>query len=198
MRLRIGIQSYLWICALHLAVNPMNAQPTGINFEESKVPDYTLPEVLLMGDGSLVTEAGQWMAARRTEILSLFEEHVYGRSPGRPAAMESGEITVDRQALDGRAIRKEVTLHLEGKDMPYALHVLMYLPADTDGPVPVFIGYNFNGNHTVHADPGIRLAPDSESARGSSASRWPLGLILARGYGLVTAWYGDMEADHPD
>ena len=37
------------------------------------------------------------------------------------------------------------------------MDILLYIPADARGPVPVFAGLNFGGNHTVHADPGIRL-----------------------------------------
>jgi len=45
----------------------------------------------------------------------------------------------------------------------------------------VFVGYNFDGNSTVEG-----------------ASKWPLKEILARGYGVVTAWYGDIEPDRLD
>ena len=89
----------------------------------------------------------------------------------------------------------------------------MFLPTGTGRPVPVFLGLNFWGNHTLDADPGIRLSErwmrdDPErgvenhralpESRGASASRWPIGTILARGYGLATAYAGDLEPDHPE
>jgi hypothetical protein len=43
------------------------------------------------------------------------------------------------------------------------------------------VGYNFDGNDKV---PG--------------APQWPLKEILARGYGVATAWYWDIEPDRPD
>ena len=69
---------------------------------------------------------------------------------------------------------------------------------------------NFNGNHTIHADPGITPSdvlklgsqqpgkPSAEAvakARGASFNRWPIEKIIARGYGVATAWYGDIEPD---
>ena len=72
---------------------------------------------------------------------------------------------------------------------------------------------NFDGNHTVHPDPGITpsdiqnpsnqqpgkpIAEAVAKARGKSRSRWPLEKIIARGYGVATAWYGDIEPDRQD
>ena len=76
--------------------------------------------------------------------------------------------------------------------------------------MPAFLGLNLWGNHAVDPDPGIRLstrwmANDAEHAvesnratersRGTSASRWPIEAILRRGYGLATAYYGDLEPE---
>src|SRR5690606_40635745 len=58
----------------------------GFNYEESRVPPYTLPDVLGQGP-SRVTSREQW-PARRAAILELFREHVYGRRPGRPDSLD--------------------------------------------------------------------------------------------------------------
>ena len=60
------------------------AQPAGTNFDESKVPPYTLPDPLVLADGRAVRDAKTWIKERRPEILRLFEANVYGRSPGKP------------------------------------------------------------------------------------------------------------------
>jgi hypothetical protein len=36
----------------------------------------------------------------------------------------------------------------------------------------------------------------TESLRGAYAHRWPLAMVLERGYGVATFYYGDMEPDH--
>lgn len=194
-------------------MNDADAQPAGSNYDESKVPAYTLPDPLVANDGSKVTTVGQWKSSRRAEVLELFEEHVFGRLPGKLAATKFEVKSVDRSALGGKAVRKQITIHLLGEREPEKLHVLLYLPAAATQPVPVFVGYNFNGNHTIHADPGIDLATGwmreangpgvenhraTEAGRGTSASRWAVDEILARGYGLATAYYGDIEPDHAE
>ena len=47
------------------------AEPPGTNYEESKVPAYTLPDPLLNLDGTKVEDAAAWKE-RRSEILELF------------------------------------------------------------------------------------------------------------------------------
>jgi hypothetical protein len=78
--------------------------------------------------------------------------------------------------------------------------------------LPVVLGYNFEGNQCVDADPGIALPtawmrdhPEvgivgnraGEASRGCQASRWNVPRILRRGYAFATAYYGDLEPDHP-
>ena len=51
------------------------------NYNESKVPDYDLPDPLTTLDGKRVRDKKTWRKQRRPEILKLFEKHVYGRAP---------------------------------------------------------------------------------------------------------------------
>lgn len=173
------------------------------NYDEARVPKYTLPDPLVFADGRPVRSASDWTRRRRPEILQLFQTHVYGRSPNRPKDMTFELVSVDQSALGGKAVRKQVTIYFFGKSGPKA-DLLLYLPAGAKRPVPVFLGLNFDGNHTVNADPGIRLGevwrrggkqPASEMARGAMASRWSIDRVLERGYGLATMYTGDIEPD---
>ena len=48
------------------------------NYDESKVPQYTLPSVLMCHDGEMVQTKEQWEQKRRPEILNLFNDlHVW-------------------------------------------------------------------------------------------------------------------------
>ena len=178
------------------------------NYDEDKVPDYTLPDPLIFGDGTKVEDAALW-ERRRAEILSLFETQVYGKMPGAATDMHFETRFVNGDALDG--ICKEVRVYFS-KDAEPRMDILIFLPKDADGPVPLFAGLNFGGNHTVHADPQITLSERwmrsktegvldhraTEVARGKAASRWPVGRILARGYGLATIYCGDLDPDYDD
>jgi hypothetical protein len=186
------------------------AQPAGTNYDEAKVPQYTLPGVLVMSDGTRVRDAKAWETRRRPEILELYRREVFGRTPSRIVRLEHDAPQVDRQALGGKAIRKQVTLRFPGKPDSPKMRLLMYLPADSKKPVPVFVGLGFHGNESVSVDPGIVLGEEwvrdpatkkmvkrtsQETARGSAASRWPVEKILAAGYGLATMNYADIEPD---
>jgi hypothetical protein len=177
------------------------------NYDETLVPQFTLPDPLLTERGRRIKSARAWRSQRRPELLRLFETHVYGKMPGPTKRMEFEVRSVDAAALEGKATRKEVRIQFTGQPDAPGLDLLIYLPNGRSGPVPVFMGLNFNGNHTVHSDPGITVArrpggsaseggtDPSEKARGSSGSRWPVEMLLERGYGLVTAYYGDLEPD---
>jgi len=178
------------------------------NYDEAKVPKYTLPDPLVMENGQRVRNAKTWNERRRPELLGLFEDNVYGHTPnwrekwpkGLPAEVKS----VDRHALGGTAIRKQVRIYFSADQHGPKMDLLLYLPSAAPKPAPVFLGLNFTGNHTVNADPGIEL-PEiwkngqkqraTEDSRGSAASRWQVEKVLAEGYGTATAYYQDIEPD---
>jgi hypothetical protein len=55
--------------------------PADANFDESRVPPYTLPDPLRGEDGSRVRSASEWLERRRPELLERFASTVYGRTP---------------------------------------------------------------------------------------------------------------------
>ncbi|HID74970.1 MAG TPA: acetylxylan esterase, partial [Planctomycetaceae bacterium] len=192
---------------------PAGAQQWEVNYDENKVPQYELPDPLVLADGQPVRDAQTWYTKRRPEILRLFEQYVYGKVPPRPEGMKFQLQLLARDALEGKAIRKQVRILLAGTAEGPHIDLLLYVPSDAPKPVPVFIGLNFYGNHTVHPDPGILLCESwvrnnsrygienhraTEASRGVARSRWAVEMILRRGYGLATAYYGDIDPDFDD
>jgi len=182
------------------------------NYDESKVPDYELPDPLTFANGKPVTNDSDWYNRRRPEILNLFEEEVYGRIP----EFEYNEVFVvddcDSSALNNTAIRKQVTIKIIVNNKNLDINLLIYQPK-SDKPVPAFLGYNFNGNHTTNPDTAIIITSNwvmnSEElgitdhkatalSRGANYSRWPAELIIKNGFALVTAYYGDVDPDFDD
>lgn len=189
------------------------APPRKANYDEGKVGSYTLPDPLVMNDGTRVSNAAEWKAKRRPELLELFSREVYGRTPGgRPPKMHWTVTSEDRTALGGKAVRKEVTVWFtEKKDGP-KMHLLIYQPAGSPGARrwPAFLGLNFYGNQAVHADPAITLSQAwmrrnednkvvnhraTEGTRGVNASKWDIENVIGRGYATVTIYYGDLCED---
>ncbi|MEP7272966.1 MAG: acetylxylan esterase [Acidobacteriota bacterium] len=201
------------LAVLFLAGGLDGQQQPAANTDESKVPPYTLPDPLVLLDGTKVTTPEMWRRKRRPEILRLFEQHVYGKSPGKPAAMRFETTSVDNKALGGTATRKEVSVYLSANKNGPKIDILIYLPNGKPGPAPIFVGLNFNGNHTVQKEAGIKLPtawmPNNrqlgvtdnragEAARGADAGRWPVERLLARGYALATVYCGDIDPDFDD
>ena len=202
---RINLLAALCFC-FSLAVSAQEA-----NYDESKVPAYTLPDPLQFSNGGRVDKARQWKQ-RREEILDLFREYVYGKSPSKTASMRFVVRSVEKNALDGMATRKEVRVLFSGKEDGPKMDILIYLPNKVKKPA-LFLGLNFYGNHTIHNDPAITLSDQwmrnnkdfgvvenraTEASRGVRANRWPVEKILDRGYGLATIYYGDIDPDFDD
>src|SRR4029453_11459840 len=70
------------------------------NYDESKVPPYTLPDPLVMADGKRVTDAETWRTKRRPEILRAYQTEIYGRISGNTPKM-TWEITETDSAAQG-------------------------------------------------------------------------------------------------
>ncbi len=173
-----------------------------------------LPEVLLANDGTKITTAEQWRTKRRPELLEQFAKEMYGVSPGKPEKMSFEVFDRDKGALGGKATRIQVAIYPGGKPGP-RMDLLLYVPNEAPGPVPVFLGLNFAGNHAIHADPGIRLTESwvdqrqpnadpekkpgnraTEEMRGKNAKQWPIEEMMSRGYALATMYREDVAPDH--
>jgi hypothetical protein len=183
------------------------------NYDESRVPDYELPNPLVDQDGQPITTAEQWRGNRRGEILRLFESQVYGTRPDSRPQMTIEQTSGSAESAVGPGIRrKQVTITLRRQGEAAQLHLLIYMPESTS-PVPAFLTLNFNGNHTVANDPAVPVTANwvrnneslgyvghqaSEESRGRSSSRWPIREITSRGYALATMYYGDIDPDFDD
>ena len=198
-----------------LALTPhvtVAAEAARANYDEDKVPPYTLPDPLVHGDGTPVRTAAEWRERRRPELLASFTREVYGRTPeGRPSGLHAETTSVDRQALDGKATRKEITVWFTSRKDGPKLHLLVYQPNGVGAPWPVFLGLNYFGNQCVNPDPGItvsrawmRASPEfgivnhraTEATRGVHSYRWNIEAVVARGYATATVYYGDLCPDN--
>ena len=190
------------------------ADPPETNYDESKIAPYVLPDPLIANDGTRVTDVVTWESKRRPEIVKLFEDHVYGKTPGSALpGMHSVVTEESKDALGGKATRRQVTLYFTADEKGPCMDLLVYLPNAVTGPVPAFVGLNFYGNQTVHADPAIAINPRwmrgnkeigiennraTEKTRGVYTHRWQVEKLIDNGFALVTACYGDIDPDSYD
>lgn len=194
------------IAVLSLASTGSWAQRKDVNYDESKVPAYTLPALLTTENGQQVTTVAQWERQRRPELLSLFSSYMYGRTPDDQIDVSYEVLTENPQALGGKATSRQVKLLFSNGTKTLEALLLMYLPNNGAKQVPMFVGYNFKGNHSTTLDTTILYSknfalvreqghPDWE--RGCQASRWSYNDIIDRGYGVATMCYHDIFPDKP-
>lgn len=207
----------LWCC---LCVPLLAADPVPpANYDESKIPPFVLPDALTCADASKVTTADQWTKKRRPELLQIFADQMFGNVPAAASKLNVQTVKVEEgEALGGMAIRRQINLIVAKSDKvtdktPHlVLRLLLYIPK-SNRPVPAFVGLNFGGNQTISDDPAIILNPGwvrdskdkgvadnkaTEASRGTAASRWPLDLIISKGFAVGTMYYGDIDPDFDD
>jgi len=106
-----------------------------VNYDESKVGTYTLPDPLVTTKGVRVRDAATWTRVRRPEILRMMESIQFGRAPGKPDKVIVDRFDTGTVALGGKAIRRQTTLYFTDDRSGPKAELLSYVPADAKGPV---------------------------------------------------------------
>ncbi len=150
-------------------------------YREEQIPPYSLPDPLVMNNGSKVADAKTWQDKRRPQILELFRENIYGRAPiGRPDGMTFEAGIINRQALEGTATRKDLVINFSGNSSGPRMDMRVYTPNTATGPVSCFLYLG-------------RPMPDGSPLHSRLVEALPE--ILSRGYGLAII---DREGVDPD
>jgi hypothetical protein len=157
-----------------------------------------MPDPLTMLDGRRVATKEQWFKERVPELKGLFQHYMYGDLPP-PVKVEAKIEHVNPNVLDGKATLKDITLTLGGK---HQVQLLLVIPNERKGPVPVFVGLNFAGNHAVLHDPAIRVPTSwmygnragvkdnkaTEAGRGNQVDVWAIEETIDRGFSVATVY----------
>lgn len=182
------------------------------NYDESKIPDFTLPDPLVTFNGKKIKNVKQWEKKGRPEILQFFTENVYGEVPGKLGIKTIDILEESNNAYQGKALRKQVNLSFEKNGKKLNFTILMYLPKNVE-KAPLFLGYNFYGNHTVTDDVNVIISEAwaqnnesfgiinnqlTEQSRGVRTNRWAIEKMLDAGMGLATIYYGEVDPDKND
>ena len=176
---------------------PASRAPRGPNYDESKIPPYTLEDPLLFADGRRVESPEDW-PARRQEILDIFAREMYGREPPPPDAMLF-QLLEEGPTLAGLAIRRQFRMRFRADGTGPWLDWLVLIPnkvqgaapaTATDGapicenpaPVPAILFLNYRGNHTLLTDPEVAVPANVWSRHSRESHSAP--------FGLQTEWRG--------
>jgi len=183
------------------------------NYSHGQQAYSPLPDAFTFSDGKKVTNAKQW-DARREELLKVFRSEMYGTSPPRPGDMRFEVFDQEKNALGGKATRKQITIHIKENGREAKFDLLVYIPNKARHPVPAIIGLNFIGNQAISADPGIKLTEAwvenskmfpcaingkaTEACRGVNAGQWQVDSILDAGFALATMYREEIAADRKE
>jgi len=154
-----------------------------VNYDEARVPPYTLPSVLGSGANAISTPA-QW-TARRNEILDLFRSTMFGRSPEGPEHLSFIMVQENPAAMSGAATLRRVTIVSRQGQRSHQFELTLFLP-NRPGPAPVFLLIN------------NRPASNTDPSRQEKSGFWPAEQLIARGYGIAAFQVGQLAPDDKD
>ncbi len=159
-----------------------------VNYTEAKVVSYTLPDPLKLANGEPVRDAATWFEKRRPELIRLFEENEYGRVPATAPKVIWEVVSMDANALDGKAIMKQLAGRMGSADGP-AIDATLYLPAQADKPVAALINLTFS------------FGSPRGRGRGGPVTRMRdviAANLVGHGFAYATLNYSSIEPDRQD
>ncbi|MBR2373114.1 MAG: acetylxylan esterase, partial [Lentisphaeria bacterium] len=169
---------------------------------EKDAAEYILPDPLMTNSGKRINTAAEWHNFQRSEIMKLLQKYEYGEILPRPDEMSFQLLNCRKDALHGKAVRKEVRISCSmfgGESISFT--ILIYLPAAGTAPVPAFLGLNFHGNQNTTLETDviptgfIRSGELAAEGNGEQHSRWIPEEIVSRGYASITCCYHDIFPD---
>lgn len=139
------------------------------------------PDPLVLADGRRVTTTEAWQA-RREEILELFRENVYGRSPGKPEGLRFQVLEDETSAMGGKATLRRVSIESTQAGRTHAFELVRLAPVSTDRR-GVFLLLN------------NRPASNTDPSRAKKSPFWPAEEVVARGYAIAAIQVSDLAPD---
>src|SRR6476646_888579 len=157
--------------------------------EATATPYPTLPDPLVMNDGTKVTTVAQW-AQRRAEIEEFFDRDVYGRVPRNMPAVTWEVVSSERglpmgsggfgggapqPVSDVPVITKQLVGHVDNSSYPAItvnIGMTLVTPANSTGPVPIVMQFGGGGPNPMPANSTPNpCAPPPGAARPATAAR---------------------------
>ena len=154
------------------------------NYDEAKAgelgKDYTLEDPLRFVDGRKVETAADW-AARRKEILGIFEREVYGKLPPKPDTMVF-DVVSEKMSEDRFAVLRTYRQYFRKDRTGPVIDWIVILPRHAKGRVPVFLHLNYAGLEKI-------------AAKKTNHYDLPWDMLVANGYAFMSAKYTQITGD---
>jgi hypothetical protein len=186
----------LGIKSLRPGVDGDPHSPRAVNYDEAKADaGATLPDPLLLADGTRVTTAKQWWARRRPELVELFDREIYGRTPAHlPGVTWIVVSTKHEMNGDLPVITKELRGHVDNSADPAIevnIEMTLTVPESRKRPVPVILELGFSKEFMEML---MKRFPQFAPKPGSGPT-WQQ-QVLARGWGYAEYVPVSVQADN--
>jgi hypothetical protein len=155
------------------------------NYDESKVPEYVLPDVLTSFEGKQIETISEWKTIRRPEIVNFFAQNMYGEvpTPSSPIEKSFELISEDNSILGGLCTRKDVQVTFKNERGKVTMPLVLFVPNKSKEKVPVI--FLANGGDIKRK--GLEL--DNPQSYGKTRNGIPLHQLMTRGIGVATVDY---------
>ncbi|RZK58500.1 MAG: acetylxylan esterase [Pedobacter sp.] len=157
-----------------------------VNYDETTVPKYTLPALLKTTKGAKVKNVSIWETKRRPEILSLFEENIYGQIPNKFDSLKFKITNRQDNAMGGKALLKEVQITVWNDSNSVSFPVVLFIPSKQTKPSPVFLLIN------------NRSKKNTDPTRLQKSTFWPAEMVIDSGYAIASFHNADIAPDRKD
>lgn len=176
----------LIISVLLTCYSSLHAQQFQPNYDEAKVPGYVLPDALKTSKGKAVLNKNEWESSRRDEILTLFEDNIYGEMPKQFDSIRYSIVNENNASMDGRAHLKEVLIEVFDNTKSVKINLVLFIPTNVTKPVPAFVLINNRGKENM--DP----------TRVTKSEFWPAEFVVGTGNAIAAFHVDDLAPDNPD
>ena len=157
-----------------------------VNYDETTVPKYTLPPLLQSNKGKKIRSVYDWEKNRRPEILSLFEENIYGQMPSKFDSLNFKLTNEKMDAMDGKAHLKEIEITVWNKGNSVSFPVVLFIPNQRTKPAPTFLLINNRGKR------------NTDPTRENKSTFWPAEMIIDSGYAIASFHNADVAPDRKE
>lgn len=162
------------------------------NYDESKVPEYKLPDVLSSFEGKSIKTVEDWEKYRRPEIVGFFAQNMFGEVPEPSSLIKKSFqlISEDQSIFNGLCTRKDVLITFENEMGKVSMPLVLFVPTNSKDKVPVIL--LANGSDIKQK----KLKLNNSQSFGQTVNGIPLHQLMSRGIGVATIDYKAFGIDN--
>lgn len=173
-----------FIVLIYLSIFSIHIQAQ--NYDESKVPQYILPDVLKTTNNVVIKNKADWEKFRRPEIIKLFENNIYGQMPKLYDSISYLVTNENAAAMNGKARLKQVVIEVFNHNKSVKINLVLFIPANANKPVPAFLLINNRGKE------------NTDPTRITKSEFWPAETIIDSGYAIAAFNVNDLAPDNKE